>query len=94
MADDYTNSYKVIINVKIMSVEDCLEGNKIKHEATVDLDALKEFRAEHDAHMMKKSLDPAGQDYNFRYIPSSVGTSVHIECRCGAKKDITDYSNW
>jgi len=77
-----------------MSIDDCLKGNKIKHEATVDLGVLKRFRAKHNAHIKKKSPDPAGQDYNFRYIPSSCGTSVHIECRCGEKKDITDYSDW
>lgn len=77
-----------------MLFEDCLDGNKIKHETIINLNELRIFRAEHDTHIVEKSLDPMGQYYNFKYTPSSCGTSVHIECWCGVKKDITDYSNW
>lgn len=90
----YTNFYKEELLFLIMSVEDCLTGNIIRHEAVVDLEKLKEFKEVHDIHIMRKSPDPAGQDYNITYIPSSIGMGVHIACRCGETKDITDYDTF
>ena len=77
-----------------MAIEDFLQNNIIRHEATVDLDKLRDFTVEHDAHITERSADPIKDSYIFWYTPSSLGTSVYIECKCGMKEDITDYSNW
>lgn len=77
-----------------MSIDDCLSGNKIKHEATVDLDLLKRFRAKHDAHVNRGSPDPIFKpEYSFMYGHSTDGVTVEIICECGNKEDITDYSD-
>lgn len=88
------NIYKIKTLIKIMTIEDHLKGNVIKHEAVVNLETLRAFQAQHDEHIMRKCPDPSGATYNFKYIPSSCGIGVQIQCRCGEIKDITDYSVW
>ena len=77
-----------------MGIEDFLVDNLIRHEAIVDLIKLGSFTSEHDAHITNSTPDPVKDSYTVRYTPSSLGTSVHIECKCGAKEDITDYNGW
>ena len=78
-----------------MSINDCLQGNKLKHETTIDLEILREFRRQHDAHINKDSPDPIFKpEYSFTYKSSTCGTCVTITCECGEKKDITYYSHW
>ena len=78
-----------------MGIEDCLQGNHIKHEVTVDLEELRKFRLQHDAHVNKNSPDPIFKPgYSFVYKSSTCGTYVNIVCECGARQDITDSSDW
>ena len=76
-----------------MALENNLTGNVMRHESVVDLVKLKEFQTQHDPHMGRKDPDPAGRGYQVTYINTSIVTQVLIECRCGERKDITDYSN-
>ena len=78
-----------------MSIDDCLKGNTIKHEATVDLAKLRKFRRAHNAHVNIDSPDPIFKpEYSFIYKPSTCGVIVEIVCECGKNADITDYSDW
>lgn len=73
-----------------MGLESYLKGNRIKHEAVVDLDKLQEFQAKHDKHIAKKPSD----SYAVTYRTSGIGIAVEIACRCGKKADLTDYASW
>jgi len=78
-----------------MSIEDYLKGNKIKHEARVDLAKLRKFRRAHNSHINRDSPDPIFKpEYSFMYGHSTDGVTVEIICECGKMEDITDYSDW
>jgi len=77
-----------------MSIEDCLKGNEIKHEASVDLAKLIKFRRAHNSHINRDSPDPIFKpEYSVMYKPSTCGVIVKIICECGKMEDITDYSD-
>jgi len=64
-----------------------LEENLISHSAIIDLSKHSGFTKKHSRHNRS--------GFNYIYNESSgIGTAVYISCKCGKKKDITDYSSW
>ena len=67
----------------------------ISHQAAIDMKVLAEFRKIHDPHITMESNRHALRiPYNYIYIPSHISTGIMLECRCGEKKDVSDYGCW
>ena len=35
-----------------------------------------------------------GGRFGYRFIPTSLGTIVKVQCACGEERDVTDYDEW
>ena len=92
----FIKDVEALVNYKTNIADHILPGtNVLRFEATIDVEALKVFRAAHDEHLKRKSLDPIfSPNYTIAYTPNNVGISVDIICHCGEKADISDMSNF
>lgn len=70
--------------------------------ADTELEAYELWRTEHNKTCPyyddgTKAVSPQGAiggRITFRFTPTGIGTAVGVECACGTKQNLTDYSNW
>ena len=54
-----------------------------------ELAASREFIKDHAC-----TLTPLNRGIYYRFCDAGVGTNIHIQCSCGADKDISNYDCW
>lgn len=77
-----------------MGLKEIVEQENFSVNIPIDKRAARQFYSAHKEHIKLPCPDPAGVGYKYIISSCSVGTRIDVECHCGAKQDITDYSQW
>ena len=55
----------------------------------LELDAARSFIKDHAC-----TQTPLNRSIFYRFSDAGMGTNIHVQCSCGADKDVSNYDSW